>query len=54
MIIGSPRDPTNYVKILDESTIEFLHSSGFIPLYRDSMGTYFKRTIELLNYLKGD
>lgn len=54
MTLGSPRDPTNYIKVIDESMIEFLHASGFIPLYRDSMGVYFKRTIELLNYMRGD
>lgn len=56
MTLGSPRDPTNYIKIKDESMIEFLHASGFIPLYRDldSMGVYFKKTVELLNFMKGD
>lgn len=54
MTLGSPRDPTNYIVINDENMIEFLHASGFIPLYRDFTGTYFKKTVELLNYMKGD
>ena len=50
IIRGTPKNKDNYILVDSETTL-VLHSNGFIPMYIDENGVYYKKNKEILEFM---
>ena len=51
IIRGTPKNKDNYILVDSETTL-VLHKNGFIPMYIDESGIYYKKNKEILDFME--
>ena len=51
IIRGTPKNKDNYILVDSETTL-VLHKNGFIPMYIDESGIYYKKNKEILEFME--
>jgi hypothetical protein len=51
IIRGAPKNKNNFI-LVDSETAKILHSNGFIPMYIDENGVYYKKNKEILEFME--
>ena len=51
IIRGTPKNKDNYILVDSETTL-VLHKNGFIPMYIDENGVYYKKNKEILEFME--
>ena len=51
IIRGAPKNKDNYI-LVDSKTTLVLHKNGFIPVYIDKSGIYYKKNKEILDFME--
>ena len=51
IIRGTPKNKDNYILVDSETTL-VLHKNGFIPMYIDENGVYYKNNKEILDFME--
>lgn len=51
IIRGTPKNKDNYILVDSETTL-VLHKNGFIPMYIDESGIYYKKNKEILDFVE--
>jgi hypothetical protein len=51
IIRGTPKDKNNFI-LVDSEMTKVLHSNGFIPMYIDKNGVYYKKDKEILEFME--
>lgn len=51
IIRGAPKNKNNFI-LVDSETTKILHSNGFIPMYIDENGVYYKKNKEILEFME--
>lgn len=46
VILKTPKDLNNYICVHDKNIIFELYTKGYMPIYRDRNGLYFKKNNE--------
>lgn len=51
IIRGTPKNKNNFILVDSETTL-VLHSNGFMPMYIDENGIYYKKNKEILDFME--
>jgi hypothetical protein len=51
IIRGAPKNKNNFILVDSETTL-VLHKNGFIPMYIDENGVYYKKNKEILEFME--
>jgi hypothetical protein len=51
IIRGAPKNKNNFILVDSETTL-VLHKNGFIPMYIDENGIYYKKNKEILEFME--
>ena len=51
IIRGTPKNKNNFI-LVDSETTKILHSNGFIPMYIDENGVYYKKDKKILEFME--
>ena len=51
IIRGTPKNKNNFILVDSETTL-VLHKNGFIPMYIDENGVYYKKNKEILEFME--
>ena len=51
IIRGTPKNKDNYILVDSETTL-VLHKNGFVPMYIDESGIYYKKNKEILDFME--
>ena len=51
IIRGTPKNKNNFILVGSETTL-VLHKNGFVPMYIDENGVYYKKNKEILDFME--